>query len=225
MGFCIHLKAKAIHQRTGCLVCSWFAWISLHASRGTKLLQLSFKWSWRLLYNLISRLCVYLWHSLCTLQKKMPLRNDLTMKSVSMTKHAPFVIKTMTVTCYCVMAAQKSFIWHVLDSQMCPLASGSVLYVMMATYESQSQHAQKIMQERHCTASEAVAVLSHTALCHIVQRKVNVAKQAARKTPCHWPALMMIIIQTLSSSWRARYVQDKSCLSKAACLVHPYKAY
>ncbi len=83
---------------------------------------------------------------------------------------------------------------------MCPLASGSVLYVMMATYESQSQHAQKIMQERHCTASEAVAVLSHTALCHIVQRKVNVAKQAARKTPCHWPALMMIIIQTLSSS-------------------------
>jgi len=37
--------------------------------------------------------------------------------------------------------------------------------------------------------------------------------------------IIIIIIKTLSSSWWARYVQDKSCLSRAACLVHPYKAY
>ncbi len=36
---------------------------------------------------------------------------------------------------------------------------------------------------------------------------------------------MIITTKTLSSSWRARYVQDKSCLSRAARLVHPYKAY
>ncbi len=39
-----------------------------------------------------------------------------------------------------------------------------------------------------------------------------------------WPAQQLNNYNknlTLSSSWWARYVQDKSCLSRAACLVHP----
>ena len=35
---------------------------------------------------------------------------------------------------------------------------------------------------------------------------------------------MIRTIRTLSSSRWARYVQDRSCLSRAACLVHPHKA-
>ncbi len=37
--------------------------------------------------------------------------------------------------------------------------------------------------------------------------------------------IKLILIKTLSSSWWARYVQDKSCVSRAACLVHPCEAY
>ena len=36
------------------------------------------------------------------------------------------------------------------------------------------------------------------------------------------PSTIIILTETLSGSWWARYVQDKSCLSRAACLVHPF---
>jgi len=36
--------------------------------------------------------------------------------------------------------------------------------------------------------------------------------------------IMMMMMNVLSSSQRASYMQDKSCLSKAVCLAHLYKA-
>lgn len=37
--------------------------------------------------------------------------------------------------------------------------------------------------------------------------------------------IIIVVVKMLSSSWWARYLLDRSCLSRAARLVHPYKAY